>query len=153
MRVLGLPRIEAAQHSKTTHFFQSTGIIAAFFSSVTATMIQFTFQDNTTPMGIAVNTLMFSSLVFSVASVINSVLFTKWQRSTMRVTICASLAIIRSAYSQEYSESPKYALPGWLSVIFLEGPKAYVLLAGVLFSAGMTMFVFSSNQVGIQIEP
>ena len=46
-----------------------------------------------------------------------------------------------------FSESPKYSLPRWLANIFIGGPKAHVLLAGVQFSLGMTLFVFSSGQV------
>ena len=55
--------------------------IAAFFSAVTATMIQFTYQVNTTPLDTVVNVLLIMSLVFSVASAAHSLLIMAWRQS------------------------------------------------------------------------
>jgi hypothetical protein len=55
--------------------------IAAFFSAVTATMIQFTYQVIVTPLDVAVNTLLLLSLVFSVASAAHSLLVMAWRQS------------------------------------------------------------------------
>ena len=65
----------------TNEHFQTTATIAAFLSGVTATIMQFTYQLTTTPLENVVNSLLFSSLLFSLMSVINSLLFIKWYQS------------------------------------------------------------------------
>jgi hypothetical protein len=65
----------------TNEHFQTTATIAAFLSGVTATIMQFTYQLTATPLQNAVNSLLFSSLLFSLMSVINSLLFIKWYQS------------------------------------------------------------------------
>ena len=57
--------------------------IATFFSSVTATTLQFSYQDNSTKLGSAVNLFWFLSLVFSVSSGINSLMVMAWRKSSM----------------------------------------------------------------------
>ena len=65
----------------TNEHFQTTAAIAAFLSGVTATIMQFTYRFTTTPLQNVVNSLLFSSLLFSLMSVINSLLFIKWYQS------------------------------------------------------------------------
>ena len=65
----------------TNEHFQTTATIAAFLSGVTATIMQFTYQFTTTPLENIVNSLLFCSLLFSLMSVINSLLFIKWYQS------------------------------------------------------------------------
>jgi hypothetical protein len=55
--------------------------IAAFFSGVTATMIQFTYEENSNSLDIAVNSLLLSSLTCSVASAAHSLLVISWLSS------------------------------------------------------------------------
>ena len=57
--------------------------IATFFSSVTATTLQFSYQDTSTKLGSAVNLFWFLSLVFSVSSGINSLMVMAWRKSSM----------------------------------------------------------------------
>lgn len=59
--------------------------IATFFSSVTASTLQYSFQRTDTRMGGAVNLFWFVSLVFSVSSGVSSLLGMTWRRSSMWV--------------------------------------------------------------------
>ena len=76
-----LPEIRRDVRIMTNEHFQTTATIAAFLSGVTATIMQFTYQFTDTPLENAVNILLFSSLLFSLMSVINSLLFIKWYKS------------------------------------------------------------------------
>ena len=77
----GLPEIRKDVRVMTNEHFQTTAAIAAFLSGVTATILQVTSDQVDTPLKNAVNVLLFSSLLFSVMSVINSLLFIKWYQS------------------------------------------------------------------------
>jgi hypothetical protein len=72
--------IKGAQAHVFSRYLNMT-TIAAFFSAVTATMIQFTYQVTATPLDVAVNTLLLLSLVFSVASAAHSLLVMAWRQS------------------------------------------------------------------------
>lgn len=61
--------------------------IATFFSSVTATTLQFSYQQTGSLLSDVVNFCWFVSLVFSVASGVNSLLGMTWRKSSMWVTI------------------------------------------------------------------
>ena len=78
-----IPRITSRERSDASQIIQNTGLIAAFFSGITVTMMQFTLDsvDATEPVGVAVNIFMFSSLVFSISSIINSILLSLWLKS------------------------------------------------------------------------
>ena len=73
LRFTGVPIIKGAQANITSKYLNMT-TIAAFFSAVTATMTQFTYQVTTPLLGVAVNTLFNLSVVFSVASAAHSLL-------------------------------------------------------------------------------
>ena len=77
----GLPEIRKDVRVMTNEHFQTTAAIAAFLSGVTATILQVTNEQVDTPLKNAVNVLLFSSLLFSVMSGINSLLFIKWYQS------------------------------------------------------------------------
>ena len=79
---LGIPMIRAAQASVTSRYLNMT-TIAAFFSGVTATMIQFTFQSTSTRVEVAVNTSLMLSLAFSVGSAASSLLVMSWRQSCL----------------------------------------------------------------------
>ena len=72
--------IKGAQTHITSRCLNMT-TIAAFFSGVTATIIQFTYEITATPLDVAVNTLLILSLVFSVASAAHSLLVMAWRQS------------------------------------------------------------------------
>jgi hypothetical protein len=55
--------------------------VATFFSAVTATAMQFTFNSHSTPLEDAVNGFWFTSMVFSVAAAVNSLLGLTWKQA------------------------------------------------------------------------
>jgi WD repeat-containing protein 26 len=55
--------------------------VATFFSAVTATTMQFTFGSHSTPLEDAVNGFWFTSMVFSVAAAVNSLLGLTWKQA------------------------------------------------------------------------
>ena len=57
--------------------------IATFLSGVTATILQMTYQQTAGATAVATNTLLLSSLVFSVSSAVSSLLVMAWQRSVV----------------------------------------------------------------------
>ena len=76
---LGIPVIRLAQTNATDRYLNMS-TLAAFFSSVTATTLQFSFQSNDTRAQIAVNSFWFCSLLFSIASAVNSLLGMTWRQ-------------------------------------------------------------------------
>ena len=57
--------------------------IATFFSGITATVLQFTFEHNETRIEILVNVFFFLSIVFSISSAANGLLVIAWRRTPM----------------------------------------------------------------------
>ncbi|KAG8755214.1 hypothetical protein FRC11_006186 [Ceratobasidium sp. 423] len=121
----GIPSIRFLQE-RTTAGLQNLSAVATFLSSVTATTLQFSFQAHGDLLSDLVNALWFSSLVFSIASAINSQLAYHWRVSM-------------------YRSSMPY-VPSWVS-IWLTGTPIYFLVAAVTaFLAGLCAFVYSSGQ-------
>lgn len=69
------------QNQASTYLIMTT--ISTFFSGVTATTLQFTYAQTTAVIDNIVNALLFSSLIFSIASAVNSLLIMSWKRSFM----------------------------------------------------------------------
>ena len=80
----GISMINTVQQNRTSGYLNMT-TIAAFFSGVTASTLQFTFTETSSGLDNAVNTLLFSSLIFSIASAVNSLLVMSWKRSFVYV--------------------------------------------------------------------
>lgn len=78
----GVPLIKSIEKSKTEGYIAIT-TIATFLSGVTASMVQITSQNTAGAVGTAVNALLLSSLVFSVASAASSLLVMAWQSSVV----------------------------------------------------------------------
>jgi lysylphosphatidylglycerol synthetase-like protein (DUF2156 family) len=55
--------------------------VSTFFSAVTATTLQYTFQSHGTPLEDAVNAFWFTSMVFSIAAAVNSLLGLTWKQA------------------------------------------------------------------------
>lgn len=100
-----LPDFLADEKERDTTQYINITTIATFFSSVTATTLQFTYaqgsESSNTLRGV-VNFFWFLSLVFSVSSGVCSLLGVTWRRSSVYVTSF----ILRS--------SPKW--PNWTSI-------------------------------------
>ncbi|KAJ6531785.1 hypothetical protein B0H19DRAFT_1188575 [Mycena capillaripes] len=115
----------AQKHS--TQILLNSATIATFFSAVTVTTIQYSFNNVTTPLQIAVNTLWFSSLVLSVSSAINSLLAMTWRQAI-------------------YS-TPQRRVPWWVRMWFKQTPIILLSLSVLSFLAGLLCFVFlTQNQ-------
>lgn len=67
-------RDASSKHSSLT-------TIATFFSAITATTLQFSFQQTDTTLDNLVNALWLLSLVFSISSAINSLLSMAWSKA------------------------------------------------------------------------
>lgn len=76
--------ISAAQQNQASTYLTMT-TIATFFSGVTATTLQFTFNQTATVLDNIVNAFLFSSLIFSIGSAVNSLLVMSWKHSFMYV--------------------------------------------------------------------
>ena len=97
--------------------------VATFFSAVTATTIQFTYDKNVTSIERAVNLLWVGSLVFSLASAINSQLAYHWRSAIYR--------------------SPRSCVPWWVSIWITGTPLAFLVASVLAYSAGLVCFTFS----------
>jgi len=103
-------------------------VIATFLSGVTASMLQIVnpAASGGSTLAVAVNTALFSSLVFSTGSAVQSLLVIMWMRSFVRL--------------------PEKSLPHLLHAWLLRGPIISLLVAGALFAVGLILFVYSSQQ-------
>jgi WD repeat-containing protein 26 len=77
---LGVPTIRFAQKHGATNLL-NLSTVATFFSAVTATTLQFTFDSHGTPLEDAVNGFWFTSMVFSIAAAVNSLLGLTWKQA------------------------------------------------------------------------
>ncbi|CAE6500502.1 unnamed protein product [Rhizoctonia solani] len=86
----------------------------------------FSFQAHGDPLPDLVNALWISSLIFSIASAINSQLAYRW-----------SVAIYRS---------PRCYVPWWVSVWIARTPLFFLVGSVIAFSVGICVFTYSSGQ-------
>lgn len=78
--VQGVPTIRFAQkHGAANLLTLST--VATFFSAVTATTLQFSYSQTGDILSDGVNAFWFSSLVFSIAAAVNSLLGLSWKQA------------------------------------------------------------------------
>ncbi|KAL5532156.1 hypothetical protein ACEPAF_5720 [Sanghuangporus sanghuang] len=121
----GIPAIQKAQNNMSSRYLNMT-TIAFFLSGTTASMLQVTEDSSSSTLSVAVNSCLFSSLVFSVSSAVNSLLVGGWRTSIVR--------------------DPDSALPVWLRVWLNAGPMISLLVSGVFFAIGICLFVFTPGQ-------
>jgi hypothetical protein len=76
----GVPTIRFAQEHGAANLL-NLSTVATFFSAVTATTLQYTFQSHSTPIDDAVNAFWFTSMVFSIAAAVNSLLGLTWKQA------------------------------------------------------------------------
>ena len=76
----GVPTIRFAQEHGAANLL-NLSTVATFFSAVTATTLQYTFESHSTPIEDAVNAFWFTSLVFSIAAAVNSLLGLTWKQA------------------------------------------------------------------------
>ncbi|KAG6888957.1 hypothetical protein C0992_006950 [Termitomyces sp. T32_za158] len=76
----GVPTIRFAQKHGATNLL-NLSTVATFFSAVTATTMQFSFNLSRNNVSDAVNCFWFASLVFSIAAAVNSLLGLTWKQA------------------------------------------------------------------------
>ncbi|KAF8997101.1 hypothetical protein BDQ17DRAFT_1391948 [Cyathus striatus] len=122
---LGVPAIQFAQkHGETNLLNLST--VATFFSAVTATTMQFSFNNVGNITNDLVNCFWFVSLIFSIAAAVNSLLGLTWKQATYRPT--------------------SHRVPWWVLFWINGSPLVFLVLSVVCFSAGLCLFTYSSGQ-------
>ena len=80
----GIPLMRVKQKEFTWQYMNMT-TIAIFFAGLTVAMLQYTFESTTSGIAITVNTLLFLSLVFSIASGALNLLVLAWRHSYVYV--------------------------------------------------------------------
>ncbi|KAF8893635.1 hypothetical protein BD779DRAFT_1396588, partial [Infundibulicybe gibba] len=122
---IGVPAIRFAQkHSVKNLLNLST--VATFFSAVTATTLQFTFDKVETPAENAVNSFWFASLVFSISAAVNSLLWLTWKQTMYR--------------------SPGHRVPWWVLIWIKRSPLVFLVMSVACFSVGFCCFAYASGQ-------
>lgn len=126
MKILGLELLTRKQdHYRNS--FMDFATLAIFFSSITATTLQFSFASaDSTIFSTIVNVCWFSSLVLSIASATNSFLGTVVHQS--------------AEFLRPSQKSDRRFLQKWFKFI----PSFLLAFAGALFLAGLCTFTFSS---------
>ncbi|GJE95705.1 WD40 repeat domain-containing protein [Phanerochaete sordida] len=119
---IGVPSI--ASHQK--HAADNLLTVATFFSAVTATTLQFSYTQTDGPLQNSVNGFWFTSLVFSLAAVVNSLLGVDWK--------------------QEMHRGPGHRIPWWVLAWIKKSPLVFLVLSVACFSVGLVVFAFSSGQ-------
>ena len=77
---LGVPTIRNAQKHAANNLL-NLSTVATFFSAVTATTMQFSFDQTDTLLANGVNGFWFISLVFSIGAAVNSLLGVTWKQA------------------------------------------------------------------------
>lgn len=122
---VGIPTIRFAQQHVASNFL-NLSTIATFFSAVTATTLQYSYQNVGTGTADAVNAFWFTSMVFSIAAAVNSLLGLTWRQSVYR--------------------SPGHHVPWWVLIWLKRSPLVFLVLSVSCFSIGLVLFTYSSRQ-------
>ncbi|RXW12918.1 hypothetical protein EST38_g12933 [Candolleomyces aberdarensis] len=123
---VGVPQIRRVQQDDATKRL-NLSTIATFFSAVTATTMQFSYNLDPTQTGSAiVNTLWFSSLVFSIAATINSHLGLTWNQDIRPLG---------------------HHVPWWVMIWIKRSPLVFLVLSVACFLIGLCAFSYASGQV------
>lgn len=104
--------------------------LATFFSSITATTLQFSYTQNTTLASKAVNGFWFMSLVFSIAAAGSGVLSTKWLQSSEYgyLLFCGNCGLTRDIFFSALGMPNQTRWNGLTLVIYLsEGSYTFFI--------------------------
>ncbi|KAJ7640788.1 WD40 repeat-like protein [Mycena polygramma] len=122
---VGVPTIRFGQKHKTDNLL-NLSTVATFFSAVTATTLQFSFNLLGTGLKDAVNCFWFASLVFSIAAAVNSLLGLTWKQAMYR--------------------SPGHRVPWWVLIWIKRSPLVFLVMSVACFSIGLCLFAYASGQ-------
>ena len=133
--------------NQTANNYLTLSTVATFFSAVTASMLQISQSSNKTNLEIAVNAFWFCSLVFSISSVLSSLLAYMRERALLYVSyhLRRHVPLI---FALQISKSPEIPHSGnLLSLVVKWCPFLCLVSSAGAFSVGLCLFVYSSNQV------
>ncbi|KAF9009980.1 hypothetical protein BDQ17DRAFT_1347270 [Cyathus striatus] len=122
---VGVPTIRFAQKHGATNLL-NLSTVATFFSAVTATTMQFSFDQVGKTTADLVNCFWFASLVFSIAAAVNSLLGLTWKQAMYR--------------------SPGHRVPWWVLIWIKRSPLVFLVMSVACFSVGLCLFAYSSKQ-------
>ncbi|KAI0346641.1 WD40 repeat-like protein [Trametopsis cervina] len=122
---IGVPTIRFAQKHAAANLL-NLSTVATFFSAVTATTMQFSFDQVDTNLANSVNGFWFTSLVFSIGAAVNSLLGLTWKQAMYR--------------------SPGHRVPWWVLIWIKRSPLVFLVLSVACFSMGLVLFTYSSGQ-------
>ncbi|KDQ09097.1 hypothetical protein BOTBODRAFT_535641 [Botryobasidium botryosum FD-172 SS1] len=123
----GVPTIRFAQ-SHASEVLQNLSTMAIYFSAVSSSTLGYSWQYDV-PAHIAVmkdmvNILWLMSLVFAIASAVNSMLSLHWRNSVYR--------------------SPRNCVPWWVLIWITRTPLWFLAVSVFAYSAGLVCFAFSN---------
>ncbi|KDR80328.1 hypothetical protein GALMADRAFT_242702 [Galerina marginata CBS 339.88] len=122
---VGVPTIRFAQKHGAENLL-NLSTVATFFSAVTATTMQFSYNLERTGIADSVNSFWFASLVFSIAAAVNSLLGLTWKQAMYR--------------------SPGHRVPWWVLIWIKRSPLVFLVLSVACFSIGLCCFAYASAQ-------
>ena len=129
--------------------------VSTFLSSVTASTLQITADDSESVLSIIVNTMWFTSLVFSTASAVYSLLIMTWRQSPVWVIIInynlsKDLVSLHRTNRRQFDNTLS-PMPHWLVKSFKNGPVSTLIIAIFAFAIGICVMAFQTaiQQVGI----
>jgi len=125
---VGVPMIRFAQQHGADNLL-NLSTVATFFSAVTATTLQFSYELTEDNVSHAVNSLWFMSMVFSIAAAVNSLLGLTWKQAMYR--------------------SPGHRVPWWVLIWIKRSPLVFLVLSVACFSVGLCCFAYASGQAKI----
>lgn len=122
---IGVPTIRFHQQHAAANLL-NLSTVATFFSAVTASTLQFSSGSTGTVLADAVNAFWFSSLVFSIAAAVNSLLGLTWKQAMYR--------------------SPGHRVPWWVLIWIKRSPLVFLVMSVACFSTGLMLFTYSTPQ-------
>ncbi|KAF8552230.1 WD40 repeat-like protein [Imleria badia] len=122
---IGVPTIRFHQQHAASNLL-NLSTVATFFSAVTASTLQFSYSSTGNVLADSVNAFWFSSLVFSIAAAVNSLLGLTWKQAMYR--------------------SPGHRVPWWVLIWIKRSPLVFLVMSVACFSAGLMLFTYSSGQ-------
>ncbi|KAF8627354.1 hypothetical protein AX15_004423 [Amanita polypyramis BW_CC] len=122
---VGVPTIRFAQKHGAMNLL-NLSTIATFLSAVTATCLQYSFASFGSAIDNVVNAFWFTSLVFSIAAAVNSLLGLTWKQAMYR--------------------SPGHRVPWWVLIWIKRSPLVFLVISNACFSIGLCCFTYSSGQ-------
>ena len=142
--LIALPMFLAEEKERATTRYVNITTIATFFSSVTATTLQMTISSPTpSVLWNVVNFSWFISLVFSVSSVVSSLLGMTWRKSSMWASHYPARMHLPIDPNRYDTASPPRPIRMW----FDKAPIVFLIIYALMFIIGLNLFAYLSSQV------